>query len=162
MILELLKNDINDFAVVKSKLNNVEVKETDIDELINVLLQTSNLLVANMVAFHLKKFKDSRILSAIIEVISRPETVNKRAKLIYCCDEYDCTKYFELFMQIVLEEGGESCINAIDIISEMKGPLSNDQLSNAINKVETYIDVNKNNDNIPYLKKLKKYFKKLL
>lgn len=161
-MIDLLKSDINDFAIVKSILNEAEIKETDIDELLDVLLQSNNLLVANMIAFRLKKIKDSRILAVLIEVIRRPENLNKRAKLIYCCDEYDCTKYFELFVQIVLEEDGESCINSIDIISEMKGPFSNDQLSNAVNKIEAYIDVNKDKDKIPYLKTLKKHLKKLL
>lgn len=161
-MIDLLKSDINDFAVVKSILNGVEVRETDINQLLIVLSQSSNLLVTNMIAFRLKQFKDSRILEVLIEVISRPENLNKRAKLIYCCDEYDCTKYFKLFMQLVLEEDGESCINSIDIISEMKGPFSNGQLSNAVDKIEAYIDINKNNDKIPYLRKLKKHLKKLL
>lgn len=161
-MIELLKSDIDDFAVVKSILNDIEIKEVNIDELLSVLLKTNNLLVANMIAFRLKKIKDSKILSALITVIERPGSLNKRAKLIYCCDEYDCTKYFELFMQIVFEESGESCINAIDIISEMKGPFLSRQLSDAVDKINSYIDSNKNDDKTPYLKKLKKHLKKLL
>jgi hypothetical protein len=143
-------------------LNRIEIKEENIDQLLELLKQTSNLLVANNIGFKLKQYKDNRILSAVIEVISRPETINKRGKLIFCCDGYDCTKYFKLFMDIVLEEPGESCTNAIDLIGEMKGPLSNDQLSKAIDRLGNYIDLNENNDNIPYLKKLKKYLQKLM
>lgn len=161
MIIDLFKSDINDFAVMKSVLN-AEVIESDIDTLLNVLSQTSNLLVANMIAFHLKLFKDSRILDVLIEVISRPSSVGKRGKLIICCDEYDCTKYFELFMQIVLEEEGESCLHAIDVIAGMDGPFSNDQLSNSISEIEACIGVKKNNDALPYLMKLKKYLKRLI
>lgn len=138
-------------------LNNIEIEETNVDKLLSLLLNTNNILVANMVAFRLKKFKDSRILDALVKVINRSENFNKRAKLIYSCDEYDCTRYFELFLEIVLEEHGESCINAIDIISQMKGPFLHNQLSNAVNKIENYINLNKNNDNVPYLNKLKEH-----
>jgi hypothetical protein len=117
----LLNSNINDLTEVKAALNGVEIKEADIDDLIVVLLHSNNMLVCNMIAHRLKDFKDNRILNTFIMVISRPDNFNKRAKIIYCCNGFDCTRYFDLFIQIVVEEHGESCINAMDVISDLKG-----------------------------------------
>lgn len=158
----LLDRNINDFEEVKSALNSVEIGESDIDQLIEVLSKSNNILVCNMIAFRLKKFKANKIHETLIAVISRPDNFNKRGKLIHCCSEYDCTRHFDLFLKIILEEDGESCINAIDIISEMKGPFSHRQLSKAVNEIENHIKINRTKDKIPYLAKLNKHLNELL
>lgn len=160
-MIGLIKGNINDFEAVRMVLNKVEINETHIEGLLSILLQTNNILVANMIAFRLKKFNDSSILESIIEVISRPGSFTRRAKLIYCCDGYDCTKYLELFIRIVLEENGESCLNAIDIIGAMTGPFLEEQLLTEVSKIEAGILLNANEDKLPFLNILKKHLKEL-
>jgi hypothetical protein len=144
--------DVNNLLKVKMFLENSSIL---IDDLKYILIKSESILVLNFISYKLKEFdQDDSILKILIGIIKNPNFNNKKAKLISVCEEYDCSEYFDDFINIIIEEDGESCLNAIDVVSKMNILPNNTRINMTIEKLYKEILSHPKKDKNDYLLKL--------
>ena len=68
-----------------------------INKLEDILLKTEDVSIRNGVAMTLKSINNPRVLPTLIKVIENENTYKYRATLVFVCDDFDCTPYFDFF-----------------------------------------------------------------
>ena len=67
---------------------------------------------------------------------------------------FDCTKYFRLFTDVVLNDNTESYLWALDVIYYMDGPFKLSELNYAVESLQLALSKNQEADKTPYYEKL--------
>jgi hypothetical protein len=130
--MSLLKEEEKDLKYIS------EASEEDIDTLLTIFETTGSHKVRDTAAIALSRYRDNRIPEAFIRAIEKPSTKNHRGTIVHLCGKFDCSPYFLFFVNLVVKEAGEPCLHAIDLIGDMKGARSREDIEKAIEIVRDW------------------------
>lgn len=94
------------------------------DQILDFFYNVTSYKVLDTIAIFLSDSEQDKALEAIIKVIEKHRGGAHLSTLIYACSEFDCTKYASFFVDLVITENAQSCMEAIGVIDDMKGPIS--------------------------------------
>ncbi len=96
------------------------MNEAEILEKLHRLEVTDSHLERNSLALELSDTRDSRVFQRLVELIRRPELVNKRGTLVYCLENYDCSSIVDLLVELAETGNFEVSAGAETILDEQR------------------------------------------
>lgn len=136
-----------------------EKSDTCILKLIDIIKTTDNIKTINTIALAFREIKDPILLPVLIDTLKRPETKNRRARITYACESFDCTAYLPFFIELALFDSGQTSLYAMDLIGKMAGPFPRHQVQEAMDKVNNFIKLKRDPERNQYLRKVLKFLK---
>jgi len=152
-----LKMSIEEMAFSNIKWLISKNKISIFKELNSLLQNTKNHEVRNTTAKILFSLEHKTSLKAFINAIKQPRTKNNRGYLVLCCAAFDCSSYLLVFIDLVLTDAYYTTTNAIMIIEEMKGPFKTSHYNKAINKMNIFLEKNRDDEKFYLVKDLLKF-----
>jgi len=134
---EIDYNDIEEFKFLKNNILNE--KNNTVSHLIKILTNTVCPKIRDEIAFLLvDNFKDNSIIPTLKILIKRKDLLNYNANLVYAFGEYSTNEdHLDFLVDIVLDCEYHPALNAFNIITDMKLPLSENNIKLQLQKINS-------------------------
>lgn len=76
--------------------------------------------------------KDERVPDALIRMIQRPDLKNRRGTLVYALGSFDCSRHFDVLVQLIVDGNFEVSHEALYRIEEIDERIENTAESYAL------------------------------
>jgi hypothetical protein len=97
----------------------------------------------------------------VVAKLTLPATRGYRARLVYACDDFDCTPYFALFASLALHDTYHTSWYALDVIGKMHlGAVPSDEVDQAIHDAEHVVRTQGTSDNGDSARRLLAFLRK--
>ncbi len=145
-LIDLLNryNEDDLIELFDSGLKFDQLSNEEQDQILSFFTSSKSFKLLDAIALFLSDSIQDKSLNAIIEVVKRLRGSKHSSTLIFACSEFDCTKYVDLFIDIMIMEDDHSTLEAAGVIEEMKGPISDEVYNEIKNKITYFIDNNRN------------------
>lgn len=89
--------------------------------LLTMLRNEPDAVARNELALEISKTMSVDVLPVLVELIQRPALKDCRGTLVHCMASFDCSKYFGLFVDLVISGGWEVANEAFGAFEGMAG-----------------------------------------
>jgi len=122
------------------------------DEIVAIFKTTADVRLRNLLACFMAETKNEKALSVIMDVLERIKYSNHSATLIYAVDEFDCSNYYELFIDICIAKKDEARYQCMWLIRDTKYRTIRRRVKiNCLSKIEAFLNtLNADSENYDY------------
>lgn len=126
----------------------------DTTEVKRIILFSKHIALIKTLLKFLEKNKDKDVPKIVFGLVNQKFTQGFRASLILLCEEYNCKKYFNSLIKLVLYDTYNTALYSNDILVKYLPQLKPQDLNRIYKKIEKHIIVEKIKEKKSLQKKL--------
>jgi len=134
------KEQLTTLADHVNNLNVNDITDKDLKVLCYILITTDYPLLRDYIAIKLKKLNNEKCLPYLISAIKLNLNTKHINFLIDACQVFDCSKYIDLFTNILILKTDSSFLEACWVIENMKYIKKEDQIY-SLNKLKLFYEM---------------------
>ena len=129
------EEDYNSLMKELKSTDFTKLTQENIDELHFMMCHTEYTGLRDRIAILIAKTRNEAILISLIALIKQNINTKFIGSLIYACIHFDCSKYIELFVDIIMVKDDSTGVDAYLVIKAIKSPIDPNIKTYCVNKL---------------------------